>query len=180
MSGKFNFWTLGVAHKKAAYLVFFEDSQTVSDPLLFQPFRLLTSPLLNNTRTPLFTLTRLIHIEFPLMLTTLWPMKNGEREVGQHSGWGPEATCMHPQDNNTPLPSSSSRALSQKAVYCWANGGAGTHERAQGAGWAFSLRPSHKGSYLTNPGAAGKWSAQQGLFLKTRAHGRRRRRGRKE
>ena len=26
----------------------------------------------------------------------------------------------------------------------------------------------------TNPGAAGKGSAQQGLFLKTRAHGRRR------
>lgn len=29
-------------------------------------------------------------------------MKNVVSEVGQYSGWGPEATCMHPQDNNTP------------------------------------------------------------------------------
>lgn len=30
-----------------------------------------------------------IHIEFPLMLTLLWPKKNRVSEVGQHSGQGP-------------------------------------------------------------------------------------------
>lgn len=29
-------------------------------------------------------------------------MKNVVSEVGQHSDWGPEATCMHPQDNHPP------------------------------------------------------------------------------
>lgn len=36
------------------------------------------------------------------MPISLWPVKNRVSEVGQHSGWGPEATCMHPQNNNTP------------------------------------------------------------------------------
>lgn len=87
---------------------------------------------------------------------------------------GPEATCMHRQDNNPP----SLLVLSQKAVYCWANGGTGTAERAQGAGRSFSLGLSHKRQLPSHPGAAGKGSAQPGLFLKTRAHGRKRR-GRK-
>lgn len=34
-----------------------------------------------------------------------------------------------------------------------------------------TLEPGHKSSYLRRPEAAEKGSAQQGLFLKTRAHG---------
>lgn len=146
-----------------------------SDLFIYWPpcFRGHTYPL-----PPSFTLTRLIHIEFPFMLTALWPLKNIVSEVGQYSGWGPEATCMHPQDNNSPPPFSSMyRVLSLKAVYCWANGRAGTCERTQGSGWSFSLGLNHKRQLPTNPGAAGKGSAQQGLFLKTRAHGKRRRWG---
>ena len=60
---------------------------------------------------PALTLTCVIHIEFPLMLISLWLVKNGVSEVGQHSGWGPEATCMHPRDNNTPFPPLSSPLL---------------------------------------------------------------------
>lgn len=53
-------------------------------------------------------------------------MKNLVSEVGQCQCRGPEATWTLPQDNNPPV------SLSQKAVYHRANGGLGTHKRAQG------------------------------------------------
>lgn len=76
--------------------------------------------------SPLFTLTILLHIEFPFDANVFETEENKDNEVGQASGRGPEATCMHPEDNNPPD--------SPRAVYSRANGGAGTVERAQG-GW---------------------------------------------
>lgn len=108
-------------------------------------------PLLTS---PPLTLTQLIHSESPLMLISLWPVKNRVHEVGQHSSWGPEATCMHLQNNR--------RVPLQRSTRGW---------------MIFQPHSEPQRQPPTNPGAAGEGSAQRGLFLKTRAHGRKRRGG---
>lgn len=91
-------------------------------------------------------------------------MKNRVSEVGQHSVRGPEATCMHPQNNNTPpfLFLSYHRRLFAAELM----EGLALVKEHKGLDDLSAFRLSHKRQLPTNPGAAGKGSAHQGLFLK--------------
>lgn len=123
---------------------------------------------------------------YPDMVRPYWiPIDANFIVAGEKQGkWSRPAFRLKPrghlyasEDNNTPFlsfSSSSPNILSQKAVYCWANGGAGTRERAQGGWMIFHPQTKPQRQLPTNPGAAGEWSAQRGLFWKTRAHGRKR------
>lgn len=100
---------------------------------------------------PPFSLTWFIHIEFPLMLISLWPVKNRVSEVGQHSDWSPEATCMHQRIITPPSsPSPPPPPMSYPRRLCTAElmEGLALAKEHKGAGWSFILRLSHKGSYL--------------------------------
>lgn len=111
-----------------------------------------------------------IPIDASFIVTSEKQEEEGGGEVGQHSDQGPEATCMHPQDNNTP-PVSYHRRLY-------------TAELMEG----LALMKEHKGlddlsaldlatkTATYKPWSSWERSAQQGLFLKTRAQGRGRKR----